>query len=107
MSRSAKDKSLHAESVREIIDEVLSLKTNDNLDVSMNISSKQQEDDSIDVINLLEPRLTSTVTMNIQNRSTISSEALYTNFCEQTYLTHTGENMRTKASKVSGLLAQS
>ncbi len=110
MAREKKSKSLKKENVREIINEVLELRKNSDSDVSMNIASKKQEEDSIDFVNLLEPRLTSTIVMNVENRTTIASESIYTNFCEQTYLSERSDgknNMRDKAKKLSGIMAES
>ena len=106
MSRSARNKSLDVDRVREIIDEVLNIRKNDTVDVAMSIASKANEEDPIDVVNLIEPRLTSEIKIRIENRTTIASEYIYTNFCEQNYL---GDkiNMREKASKVSGSMQQS
>lgn len=106
MSRSAKNRSLNADQVRKIIDEVLNIRKNDTADVAMSIASKANEEDPVDVVNLIEPRLTSEIVIKVENRSTIGSEYIYTNFCEQNYLGDKN-NMREKASRVSGLTQES
>ncbi|WHS17093.1 hypothetical protein O2U01_09265 [Ligilactobacillus salivarius] len=106
MSRSAKNRSLDADQVRKIIDEVLSIRKNDTVDVAMSIASKANEEDPVDVVNLIEPRLTSEIVIEVENRATIGSEYIYTNFCEQNYLDDKN-NMREKASRVSGLTQES
>ncbi|MCM0724325.1 hypothetical protein NB814_00970 [Latilactobacillus curvatus] len=108
MSRTSKEKSLDSGSVRAIIDEVLELKDNDDSDVSMHIASKKEENDSIELVDLIEPRLTSTIEMNIENRTTMKSEAIYANFCDQNYLSVNGStNMRSRASRISGTVEES
>ena len=106
MSRSAKNRSLNADQVRKIIDEVLNIRKNDTADVAMAIASKANEEDPVDVVNLIEPRLTSEIVIKVENRATIGSEYIYTNFCEQNYLDDKN-NMREKASRVSGLTQES
>lgn len=106
MSRSAKNRSLNADQVRKIIDEVLNIRKNDTADVAMSIASKADEEDPVDVVNLIEPRLTSEIVIKVENRATIGSEYIYTNFCEQNYLDDKN-NMREKASRVSGLTQES
>lgn len=106
MSRSAKNRSLNADQVRKIIDEVLNIRKNDTADVAMSIASKANEEDPVDVVNLIEPRLTSEIVIKVENRATIGSEYIYTNFCEQNYLDDKN-NMREKASRVSGLTQES
>lgn len=110
MAREKKSKSLKKEDVREIINEVLEMKEKSDSDVSMNIASKKKEEDSIDFINLLEPRLTSTIVMYVTNRTTIGSESIYNKFCEDSYLRKRSDgkdNMRDKAKKLSGILSES
>ena len=106
MSRSAKNRSLDVDQVRKIIDEVLNIRKNDTVDVAMSIASKANEEDPVDVVNLIEPRLTSEIVIEVENRATIGSEYIYTNFCEQNYLDDKN-NMREKASRVSGLTQES
>ena len=106
MSRTARNKSLNANQVREIIDEVLNIRENDTVDVEMSIASKANEEDPVDVVNLIEPRLTSEIVIAVENRTTIGSEYIYNNFCEQSYL-NAKDNMREKASRVSGLTQES
>lgn len=107
MSRTSKNESLDSDNVRQIIDEVLDLKDS-NSDVSMNITSKRQEDDSIETINLIEPRLTSSIVMYVENRTTMKSESIYQNFCEQNYFcVNDNKNMRLKASRISGMTSES
>ncbi|WHS10356.1 DUF6731 family protein [Ligilactobacillus salivarius] len=106
MSRSAKNRSLDADQVRKIIDEVLSIRKNDTVDVAMSIASKANEGDPVDVVNLIDPRLTSEIVIEVENRATIGSEYIYPNFCEQNYLDDKN-NMREKASRVSGLTQES
>ena len=106
MSRSARNKSIDVKQVREIIDEVLNIRENDTVDVAMSIASKANEEEPVDVVNLIEPRLTSEISIEVENRTTIGSEYIYTNFCEQNYLNDKA-NMRKKASRVSGLTQES
>ncbi|AMR18662.1 DUF6731 family protein [Lactiplantibacillus plantarum] len=108
MAREPKGKSLKREPVRELMDEVMSLYEKDT-DVSMNVTSRAEEDAALDFVNLIEPRLTSSIVMSVENRTTIASEAMYTNFCEQNYLTpgESNQNMRDKASLISGATSNS
>lgn len=110
MSRESKSKSLEKKDVREIINEVLEVRKNTDSDVSMNIASKKEEDASMEFVNLLEPRLTSTIVMYVKNRTTIASESIYIKFCEENYLSERSngkDNMRDKAKKLSGIISES
>ena len=56
-----------------------------NIDVSMNIASRKDEENSIEYIDLIAPRLTSKIILDVQNRSTIGAEYIFNGFKEQNY----------------------
>lgn len=84
MARAPKNETLEKEEVINMIDDVLDLKER-NLDVSMNITTKKDEEDAIEYIDLLEPRLTSKIVLEVKNRSTIGAEYIFQAFKEQNY----------------------
>ncbi|MFI8544092.1 DUF6731 family protein [Enterococcus casseliflavus] len=84
MAREARNKSLDQSEVRKIIDDVLILKEKD-LDVSMNIATKKDENNAIEYIDLLTPRLTSSIVVEVENRSTIGAEYIFESFKDQNY----------------------
>lgn len=85
MSSAPRDESLDQEEVREIIDNVLRLKEQD-VDVSMNVTSKEDEEHAVEIINLMSPRLTTSIKLDVINRATIGHEYIYIGFLEQNYI---------------------
>ncbi|EPI18335.1 hypothetical protein D355_00330 [Enterococcus faecium SD1C-2] len=84
MARAPKQKSLDETETRKLIDEILELRDK-NIDVSMNIASRKDEENSIEYIDLIAPRLTSKIILDVQNRSTIGAEYIFNGFKEQNY----------------------
>lgn len=85
MAQTPKNESLESEEVRKIIDDVLHLKNVEEKDVSMNIASRRDEENAIEYIDLFSPRLTSSIVLDIKNRSTIGAEYIFNGFKEQNY----------------------
>lgn len=85
MAKAEKEKTLDKEEVRTMINDVRRLNENDTSCVSMNIASREDLNSSIEYIDLLTPRLTSEIVLEIQNRSTIAAEYIFNGFKEQNY----------------------
>lgn len=101
MSREKKEKSLDKEAVRELMNEITEADSM-GANVSMSVTSRSQENSALETINLIEPRLTSSIEVVAPDRTTIAAEALYTNFCEQNYLVEGNSSYRDRASQISG-----
>lgn len=84
MAKTGKNESLESEEVRLMIEDVLRLKNND-LDVAMHVSSRRDVESSIESIDLLSPRLSSEIVLDVRNRSTIGYEYIFNGFKEQNY----------------------
>ncbi|MDM5143796.1 hypothetical protein ICE98_00867 [Lactococcus lactis] len=56
-----------------------------SLDVSMNLASRKNEENAIEYVDLLTPRLTSSIAVEVENRSTIAAEYIFQNFKSQNY----------------------
>lgn len=84
MSNNPKNESLSQSEVRRMIEDVVKLREN-KVDVSMNVSSRINEDFVLENTDLLIPKLTSSITIEVQNRSTIGAEAIFHNFKELNY----------------------
>lgn len=84
MARTGKNESLESEEVRLMIEDVLRLE-DENLDVAMHVSSRRDEESSIESIDLLSPRLSSEIVLDVRNRSTIGYEYIFNGFKEQNY----------------------
>lgn len=70
--------------------------------MSMNIASRKDEDNSIEYIDLIAPRLTSKITLDVQNRATIGAEYIFNGFKEQNYFDEDNHMQRT----VTNILAR-
>lgn len=84
MSRASKEESLSQEEVRNMVDDIIDLKEK-SLDVSMNLTSRKNEENAIEYVDLLTPRLTSSIAVEVENRSTIAAEYIFQNFKSQNY----------------------
>lgn len=84
MSRASKEESLSQEEVRNMVDDIIDLKEK-SLDVSMNLASRKNEENAIEYVDLLTPRLTSSIAVEVENRSTIAAEYIFQNFKSQNY----------------------
>lgn len=84
MSRASKEESLSQEEVRNMVDDIIDLKEK-SLDVSMNLTSRKNEENAIEYVDLLTPRLTSSIAVEVKNRSTIAAEYIFQNFKSQNY----------------------
>lgn len=85
MANAPKQEGLDNEEVRNMINDILILQANDETDVSMHIASRRDEENSMEYINLLKPRITSTIILEVANRSTIGFEYIFNGFKEQNY----------------------
>ncbi|MDT2810168.1 hypothetical protein P7H43_06710 [Enterococcus asini] len=85
MSKAEKAKTLDQEEIRDMIKDVVMLKDKDSSNVAMNIASRRDFESSIEYIDLLSPRLTSEIVLEVQNRSTIGAEYIFNGFKEQNY----------------------
>lgn len=85
MSQSPKNESLDSAEVRRMIEDVVNLRQHDESDVSMHISSRRDEEDSMEYLDLFAPRLSSYITLVVENRATIGAEYLFNGFKEQNY----------------------
>lgn len=84
MAKASKGESLNQDEVRDMVDDIIELKGK-ALDVSMNLSSRKNEEDAIEYIDLLTPRLTSSISVQVENRATIAAEYIFQHFKEQNY----------------------
>ncbi|MCT1180343.1 DUF6731 family protein [Lactococcus lactis] len=84
MSNTPKGESLSQNEVRSMIEDVLKLRDS-KMDVSMNVTSRKNEEYALENTDLFIPKLTSTIVINVKNRSTIGAEAIFQNFKEQNY----------------------
>ncbi|EEO7552404.1 hypothetical protein G6H54_000773 [Listeria monocytogenes] len=82
LGRSSKLDSLSNDSVKKTIDSVLDAKS-DRLGIE--VTSKFDEDSDTELINLIEPRQTDLITMEIVPRQSIAHEFLYNKFVEDIY----------------------
>lgn len=85
MAKAEKEETLDKDEVRTMINDVRRLNENDTSCVAMNIASREDLNSSIEYIDLLTPRLTSEIVLEIQNRSTIAAEYIFNGFKEQNY----------------------
>ncbi|RHW53703.1 DUF6731 family protein [Lactobacillus bombicola] len=95
LGRESKEKSLKKSLIHKIMDNVLKIRNPRK--VSMKLKSRKTIDDAIDEVDLLAPKLSSTIFLKNTRRSTIGAEYVYTNFLEQNYL----NGMRSKAERDS------
>lgn len=85
MAQTPKNESLESDEVRKIIDDVLYLKNREEKDISMNITSRRDEENAIEYIDLFSPRLTSSIVLDVKNRATIGADYIFNGFKEQNY----------------------
>ena len=85
-----------------MVDDIIELKGK-ALDVSMNLSSRKNEEDAIEYIDLLTPRLTSSISVQVENRATIAAEYIFQHFKEQNYF----DDVRPMKNIVRSILYQS
>lgn len=85
MAKTAKNESLDSGEVRLMINDVLKLNKMKEADVGMHIASRRDIESSIEYIDLLTPKLSSEIVLDVQNRSTIGAEFIFTGFKEQNY----------------------
>lgn len=85
MATTPKNESLDSEEVRLMINDVLKLNNEKETDVGMHITSRRDEESSIEYIDLLTPKLTSEIVLDVKNRSTIGAEFIFVGFKEQNY----------------------
>ncbi|MDT2612788.1 DUF6731 family protein [Enterococcus dongliensis] len=85
MAKSEKKETLEKNEIRSMIDDVRKLNEKDSSDVAMNIASRRDFESSMEYIDLLTPRLTSEIVLDVKNRSTIGAEYIFNGFKEQNY----------------------
>lgn len=85
MAKADKKETLDKEEIRNMIDDVVKINKNSKDNVAMNIASRKDFESSIEYIDLLTPRLTSEIVLEVQNRSTIGAEYIFNGFKEQNY----------------------
>lgn len=95
LGREPKDKSLKQILMHKMMDVIIH--TNDPRTASMTVKGRKTINDPIDEVDLLAPKLSSTIFLKNARRSTIGAEYVYTNFLEQNYL----NGMRGKTEKDS------
>ena len=69
----------------KIINDVARLRSR-NQDVGLKISAKEDLNHSVELIDFVEPRLKSNLTLDFPNRETLGAEFIYQNFLEQNLL---------------------
>lgn len=84
MSNNPKNESLSQSEVRNMIEDVVKLREN-KVDVSMNVSSRKNEEFVLENTDLLIPKLTSSINIEVKNRSTIGAEVIFNSFKELNY----------------------
>lgn len=84
MGHGNRNDSLNEEEVRDLIHDIEYLNNQDQ-DVSMHISTKQDEEHAIEIIDLITPRFTTSLTLEIIDRQTIAADYLYQEFLEMNY----------------------
>ena len=84
MSRTPRARSLEKDQVTQVIEDIKYL-AKQGKDVSMQIASKEDEHHAIETIDLLSPRLKSSMTIEFPNRETPGAEFIYNNFVEQNF----------------------
>ncbi|HCM86215.1 DUF6731 family protein [Enterococcus sp.] len=85
MAKSEKKETLDQNEIRKMIQDVKELNEKSESDVAMNIASRKDLESSIEYIDLLTPRLTSEIVLDVKNRSTIGAEYIFNGFKEQNY----------------------
>lgn len=95
MAKTGKSESLDSEEVRRMIRDVLKLTREKDLDVGMHVTSRRDIESSMEYIDLLTPKLSSEIVLEVQNRSTIGAEYIFNGFKEQNYFA-TGISMQNK-----------
>lgn len=85
LGKGNRDKSIDRKEVSEIINDVARLRSR-NQDVGLKISAKEDLNHSVELIDFVEPRLKSNLTLDFPNRETPGAEFIYQNFLEQNLL---------------------
>lgn len=85
MAKSEKKDTLDKKEVRTMIEDVMRLSEKDDSNVAMHIATRKDIESSIEYIDLLTPRLSSEIILDVKNRSTIGAEYIYNGFKEQNY----------------------
>lgn len=99
MGRTSRNESLESEEIRRMIDDVVNLRNNNEKDVSMHITSRRDEENSIEYIDLFSPRLTSSIVLEVENRATIGAEYIFAEFKNQNYYNRE-QNMQNRVMRV-------
>lgn len=84
MSTAPKNDSLKKNQVNQIIQDIRYL-SRQGKDVSMKVTSREDDEHTIETIDLLSPRLKSSMIIEFANRETPGAEFIYTNFVEQNF----------------------
>lgn len=95
MAKTGKNESLDSEEIRRMIQDVLTLTNDKELDVGMHVTSRRDIESSMEYIDLLTPKLSSEIVLEVQNRSTIGAEYIFNGFKEQNYFAD-GVSMKNK-----------
>ncbi|MGM0168035.1 hypothetical protein IGI39_003047 [Enterococcus sp. AZ135] len=95
MAKAGKNESLDSEEIRRMIKDVLTLTNDKDLDVGMHVASRRDMESSMDYIDLLTPKLSSEIVLEVQNRSTIGADYIFNGFKEQNYFAE-GNAMQNK-----------
>lgn len=85
MAKTGKEESLDSDEVRLMIADILRLNNDEEQNVAMHISSRRDAESAIESIDLLSPRLSSEIVLDVMNRSTIGHEFIFNGFKEQNY----------------------
>lgn len=96
VSRSPKGKSLKSKSVKSLIKNVVKLH-NENDPIGLKISSREDEDDVLESVNVLLPKLSSHFELEDNNRETLGAEYIYHGFIDDCYFNkdeHAQANLR-------------
>lgn len=84
MGTGPRNESLNNDDVKKVLDDVEYLK-GQNTDISMHISTKQDEDHAVELIDIIQPRYTTKFNLEVKNRTTLGSEYIYNNFLTENY----------------------
>lgn len=83
LARESKEKSLENNTIKKLIDFVQ--KINNRKKANLLLKARKSVNDQIDEIDVLVPKLMSTIKLEGTNRSTIGAEYVYHNFIDQNY----------------------
>jgi len=85
MAKAKKNESLDPEYVREMIEDIMEIKGKNEDSVAMHVSSRRDVESALENIDLFTPKLSSAITLDVQNRATIGAEYIFNGFKEQVY----------------------